>query len=199
MKRMPFERPVEHYDERIYNIDEQICELLKLRKQLSNNNPGFPPFEYISKWAETFELYEDFLKAVFGTFSSEEHFKPMVEPSDFRKHIPLLKSVEEGNCFYTVNSIRQYSNASVVTFSMDWDVTETPPTSNNHSYFELKMGEQYDCRMMNGGSHSGHASFNYVISPPLPDQTSGIELTFIEYRKPFSENETGTKIVFRME
>ena len=60
LKRMPFERPTEHYD-------EQICEMLKLRKQLSNNNPGFPPFEYIFKWAETFELYENFLKNVFGT------------------------------------------------------------------------------------------------------------------------------------
>ncbi len=48
LKRMPFERPTEHYDERIYKIDEQICEMLKLRKQLSNNNLGFPPFEYIS-------------------------------------------------------------------------------------------------------------------------------------------------------
>lgn len=28
MKRMPFERPTEHYDERIFNIDEQICALL---------------------------------------------------------------------------------------------------------------------------------------------------------------------------
>jgi hypothetical protein len=25
MKRMPFERPTEHYDEKIFPIDEQIC------------------------------------------------------------------------------------------------------------------------------------------------------------------------------
>ncbi|WP_317890299.1 hypothetical protein [Paenibacillus peoriae] len=147
--------------------------------------------------AETFELYEDFLKVVFGTFRSEEHYKPMVDPSDLKKHIPVLKSVVEGNSFYTLNSIRQYSNASVVTFSIDWDVTEVP--SNNHRYFELEIGEEYDCRMLNGGGHSGHASSNYVISPTLPDKTSGLELTFIEYSKPFSDKETGTKIVFRME
>ncbi|MBD0384657.1 hypothetical protein [Paenibacillus sedimenti] len=105
LKRMPFERPTEHYDERIIKIDEQICALLKHRKELSDNNPGFPPFEYISQWAETFELYEDFLKAFFGIFSSEEHFKPVVEPSGFRKHISVLKSVEEGDFFYTLNSI----------------------------------------------------------------------------------------------
>ncbi len=201
MKRMPFERPTEHYDERISKIDEQICEMLKLRKQLSNNNPGFPPFEYISVWAETFELYEDFLKAVFGTFRSEEYYKPIIEPSDFRKHIPVLKSVEKGSSFYTINSIRQYSNASVVTFSIDWDVnmSEVSSISRSRSHFELQIGEQYDCRMIHGGSHAGHASTNYVISPPLPDKTSGLELTFIEYIKPFSDKETGTKIVFKLE
>ncbi|WP_449007851.1 hypothetical protein [Paenibacillus taichungensis] len=151
---MPFERPTEHYDERIYKIDEQICEMLKLRKQLSNNNPGFPPFEYIYKWAETFELYEDFLKIVFGTLRSEEHYKPMVGPSDFRKHVPVLMSVEEGNFFYTLNSIRQYSNASVVTFNIDWDEAEVPSIQNGLHHFELQIGEEYDCRMVKGGGHS---------------------------------------------
>ena len=114
MKRMPFERPTEHYDERISKIDEQICEMLKLRKQLSHNNPGFPPFEYISEWAETFELYEDFLKVVFGTLRSEEHYKPMVDPSDFRKHIPVLKSVEKGNFFYTLTDCQTKCDSSSV-------------------------------------------------------------------------------------
>lgn len=196
MKRMPFERPTEHYDERIYKVDEQICALLKQRKELSDNNPGFPPFEYISKWAATFGLNEDFLKVVFGTFRSEEHFKPVVEPSEFRKHIPMLKSVVEGEFFYTLNSIRQYSNASVVTFSIDWDMTTDLPTNSyKHSHFKLHIGEQYDCRMTNGGSTSGHASYNYVISPPLSDDLTGIELMFQEY----SNNETGTKIVFKVE
>nr|WP_280521135.1 hypothetical protein [Paenibacillus mangrovi] len=198
---MPFERPTEYYDERIITIDEQICALLKHRKELSENNPGFPPLEYISKWAKTFELYEDFLKAVFGTFISEEHFKPTVEPSGFRKHIAVLKSFENDEVFYTLNSIRQYSNASVVTFSIDWDVTTdvTSKSPHKHSHFELHIGEQYDCRMTNGGSTSGHASYNYVIFPPLPDNPSGIILTFKEYSKPFKKNETGTKIVFRLE
>lgn len=86
--------------------NEQICALIKQRKEISNNNPGFPPFESISKWAENYELYEDFLKAVFGTLLSEEHFKPMVEPIDFRKHIAVLKSIEKDELFYTLTSIR---------------------------------------------------------------------------------------------
>ncbi|MCL6602994.1 MAG: hypothetical protein K6T94_08990 [Paenibacillus sp.] len=199
MKRMPFERPTEHYDERIITIDEQICALLKHRKDLSDNNPGFPPFEYISHWAETFEFYEDYLKAVFGTFSSEEHFKPMVEPSGFRKHIPVLKSVEEGEFFYTLNSIRQYNNASVVTFSIDWDMKNEEAYFHKHNQFELNVGELFDCRMINGGSTSGHASYNYVISPPLPDIISGLELVFTQYNKPFKKNESGCKIVYKVD
>ncbi|MCL6663909.1 hypothetical protein [Paenibacillus amylolyticus] len=130
---------------------------------------------------------------------SEEHYKQMVGPSDFRKHVPVLMSVEEGNFFYTLNSIRQYSNASVVTFNIDWDDAEVPSIQNGLHHFELQIGEEYDCRMVKGGGHSGHAFTNYVISPPLPDKTSGLELTLIEYFKPFSDKKTGTKIVFRLE
>lgn len=88
-----------------------------------------------------------------------------------------------------------------MTFSIDWDVnvSEVSSISKPRSHFELQIGEQYDGRMIHGGSHGGHASTNYVKSPPLPDKTSGLELTFIEYIKPFSDKETGTKIVFKLE
>lgn len=51
MKRMPSDRPAEHYDERLLSIDEKICSLLKQRKELSDN-PGYPQLEVISNWAE---------------------------------------------------------------------------------------------------------------------------------------------------
>ena len=46
MKRMTFERPTDYYDDRLYTIDEKICELLK---ELSGGNPGFPHDEAIYK------------------------------------------------------------------------------------------------------------------------------------------------------
>lgn len=95
MKRMPFERPTDHYDERIYSIDEKLCELLKQRKTISNNNPGFPPLEDIANWAEKFELYEDLLKSVFGALWNEEQYRPQFEPNGFRMYLPVLKSVEK--------------------------------------------------------------------------------------------------------
>ncbi|MEK5237199.1 hypothetical protein NST99_16040 [Paenibacillus sp. FSL L8-0470] len=199
MKRMPFERPTEHYDTRIMDIDEKICELIKQRKDISGNNPGFPPLEQISKWAADFELYEDFLKAIFGSLLSEEHFKPLIEPSGFRQHIPVLQSIEQGEYFYTLTSMRQYSNASVITFNIDWDVTVDDlirHSYKHHKHFELELGEAYDCRMSDGGSSTGRAAYNYVISPPLPDNISGVELKFKEYIGPFKNKETGTEIVF---
>lgn len=200
MRRIPFERPTEHYDERVMPIDEQLSALLKQRKELSDNNPGFPPFERIAAWAEKYELYEDFLMAVFGTLMSEERFKPVVQPENFRKHIPVMLSFEDGEFFYTLNSIRQYGNASVATFNMDWDATTEAPshTHNRHDHFELFIGESYDSRMTTGGSTSGHSSYNYVISPPLPDDLSGIELVFKQFGKPVKNNAAGATIVFRL-
>jgi hypothetical protein len=75
---MPFKRPTTHYDERINQIDQQICELIKQRKEISNNNPGYPPFEYISNWAEKFDLYQDQLKSVFTSLWNEDMYRPIV-------------------------------------------------------------------------------------------------------------------------
>lgn len=32
MKRLPYERPTEHYDERIVDIDEQLCSLSRVMR-----------------------------------------------------------------------------------------------------------------------------------------------------------------------
>lgn len=119
MKRMPFEPPTEHYDEKIETIDEQICNLIEQRKELSNNNPGFPTKELITKWSMKYNFYEDFLNSVFSHFLNEDIYKPTVEPKGFLKNIPMLKSFEKDGVFYTVTFIRQFKNASVVHFTID--------------------------------------------------------------------------------
>lgn len=37
-----FRPPTNYYCEELVPVDEQICGLLAKRKELSNNNPGFP-------------------------------------------------------------------------------------------------------------------------------------------------------------
>ncbi|MBP1965629.1 hypothetical protein GQF04_17400 [Paenibacillus aceris] len=200
MKRMPFERPTEHYEERIFLIDEKICELLKQRKEISNNNPGYPPFEHIKKWAISFHLYEDYLKSVFHVLRNEENYKPIVEPSGFRKHVPILKSVNHEEFFYSVTSMRQYSNASLITFNIDWDVTSDHSVNSNKTrHFELYLGENYQCHMDSGGGSPGHLSFNYVVSPALPDDISGMNFVFRELGSPMMDKPTGDDIVFHVD
>ncbi|MDD9271899.1 hypothetical protein ACFPES_33210 [Paenibacillus sp. GCM10023248] len=196
MKRMPFERPTEYYDERLLPIDEQICELLKQRKEISNNNPGYPQFEYIEKWAIAFDLYEDYLKSVFHVLRNEEQFKPTIEPIGFRKHVPILKSKVNEEFIYTVTSMRQYSNASIITFNIDWDVKSDHSLKLNKT-FVLHLGENYHCRMDSGGGSSGHLSFNYIVSPALPDDISGIDFIFREIGVPLKDNPAGNEVVFQ--
>lgn len=201
MKRMPFERPIDHYDELLVPIDEQICSLLKHRKEISNNNPGFPPLEDISKWAEKFNLYEDLLRSLFGLLENDYHFRPQVEPIDFQKYLPVSKSVEKEKCLYSVTFIRQYANASVVNFNINWEPEEnrTSDRFHRHSFWELWLGEEYDCRMTGGGGSEGHISYNFIVSPPLPDDLSGLNFIFRENQTPFKGKPTGLEIVTRFD
>lgn len=203
MNQLPFERPTEHYDKRLLPIDVQICSLLKKRKDLSNNNPGLPPDKTVSKWAEKYGLYEDYLKTLFGTMRIEEQLKPRIEPTRFRKHLPVLKSVEIDKRNYTVTFIRQYENASVVQLLIDWDDTNDPPIqldrkfSRNH--FQLFLGEQYECRLESGGGSTGHYRCKFVVSPALADDISGQEFTFKEYSDSYGEKPTGLEISMHVE
>ena len=190
LKRMKFERPTDHYDEGIVAVDEQICALLKQRKEISNNNPGYPPFELIAKWAQRFDLYEDFLKSLFGNLRSEEIYRPHVEPAIFRKHIPVLKSVVIGEDIYSVTFIQQYDNASVVNLHIDSVPHEHDgdyPPPHRHRHFELSIGENYDCHANGGGGGNDHMTYRFVVNPPLPDVLSGLQFIFVELKSPFGE------------
>ncbi|MGM0889690.1 MAG: hypothetical protein ACQEW5_22725 [Bacillota bacterium] len=199
MKRMSFEQPTDHYDEKVFSIDEQLCALLKQRKEISNNDPGFPPHKNISNWAKRFGLYEDLLNTVFGTLRNDEEFRPRVEPKNFKRHIPILKSVEKGEYIYTVTFIRQYQNASVVHLNIDWDSTkESPYDGHQHNFFELFLGEQYDCRWNTGSGSTGQFVYSFIVSPPLPDDISGFDLVFREYSNPFWDKPTGLEITMHL-
>jgi hypothetical protein len=204
MKRMPFEPPTEHYDERIEAIDEQICDLIKQRKDISNNNPGFPTNQLISAWSEKYNLYEDFLNSVFGQFLNEEVYKPVVEPKGFLKNIPILKSFEKDDLFYSVTFLRQFENASVVHFNVDKDDSDDMPgVFPEHTWFDLSIddaeGTDYDCRNEGGSGSRGHKSYTFIVSPPLPDDISKIKLVFKECKTPFKTKPTGLEFVIKMD
>lgn len=196
MKRMLFKRPTTYYDERIKLTDEKICELIKQRKKISNNNSGYPPFEYIAKWAEQFDLYQDLLKSIFGSLCNEKVYRPLVEPEGFCRNLSVLKSIEIDNRLFSVISIRQYSNSSIVNFNIDWaNVSDSSERQLRHIHFELVIGEQYDCRMTDSIGGEGHIHYNFIVSPQLPDDVSGIKLIFKEYNSTFTDTPIGHDIV----
>lgn len=176
--------PRDYYDERIVDIDEQICSLIQQRKNFSNNNPGFPPFEKIASWASKYGLYEDLLKSLYDILRNEEHFRPRVEPAVFRKQLPVLKSVENDGDMYTVTFIRQYENASVVYLHIDFKPIEQKerPRQKHHRYLEMKLGDGYDCRNNGGNGSEDYQSFQFVVAPPIRDDLSNIHLVFEEYK-----------------
>lgn len=199
MKRMPFEPPIEHYDEQIEAIDEQICNLIKQRKELSNNNPGFPTKQLITNWAKKYNFYEDFLNSVFADFLNEDIYKPVVEPKGFLKNIPILKSFEKDDIFYSVTFVRQFENASVVHFNIDREDTEDemPRRFREPIFFDLSIegkDADYDCRNEGGGGSGGHESYTFIVSPALPDDISKYKLVFKECKLPF-QKPTGFEFV----
>lgn len=202
MKQMPFEPPVDHYDERIAAVDEHICQLIKQRKELSNNDPGFPTQQYINDWSKKYGFYEDFLDSVFSSFLYEEIHRPAVEPKGFLKNIPILKSFEKDDEFYTVTLVRQFENASVVHLNINSNVTDDDTSEwyqRDPSHFELSiLGEgeiNYDCRNEGGGGTMGNETFTFVVSPALPDDKSEYQLVFKEHQTPF-QKETGLEFTF---
>jgi hypothetical protein len=199
VQRMPLQRPSIPYDERLSPIDEQICSLLKQRKDLSNDNPGVPSPEFLTQWAESYGMYEEFLYSVFIGMANEKAFRPKVEPSGFRRQLPVGRTIREGERFYTLTTVRQYENASVVQLHIDRDFEEEANVRSPGSIMELSIGETYDCRWTGGGGSGGHQTYRYVVSPPLPDDLEGIEFLFREYRRPHRIEPTGLAIVFRMD
>lgn len=200
MRRLPFKRPTTHYDERIKVLDEKICELINERKKISDNNPGYPPFQYISDWSRKYNIYEDFLKSLFGSLFNEKMYVPIIEPEGFIKNLQVLKSIEIDNRFFSVINIRQYSNCSIIALDVDWDDSENDSIEAHQKYtqFELHISEKYNSRFREGSGGSGHYHFIYVVSPALPDNASGLNLLFKEYNPPYRNNQIGEDILIQL-
>ncbi|MBU9712825.1 hypothetical protein [Evansella tamaricis] len=204
-KRMPFERPTTHYDKRVALIDEKICALIGERKLISENDPGYPELENIARWSTKYGLCEEMVQVFFETLRTEDSFRPVVEPVDFKRYVKVLQSKEMEETFYSVPFIRQYSNASMVTLNVDWppsyDYSLNDPTEHNH-FFQLEIKgdskQKYECRGMGGGGTSSRSSYDFIISPALPDDLSGLVFIFKDYNGPNEEELTGLQLEFKM-
>lgn len=199
MEQIRFEAPTDYYDERISETDEQICRLIKQRKELFDNNPGFPTKNYITDWSKKYDFEELFLNYVFADFLNEEFYKPAIEPKNFQKNIPVLKAIEKKDTFYSVTLVRQFENVSVVHFNINSNATdessEWDHTEFKHYKLSIKSEDtQFECRNEGGGGNSGNHSYTFIVSPALPDDVSQYNFVFTEYSLP-SKKDTDFEFV----
>ncbi len=145
MINIPFRSPTEYYCESLVPIDEQICALIAKRKELSKNNPGFPPLGTISAWCQEYQLNEHVIRNVFRTLFNEHKLIADIEPDGLIKYISVLKSAEVDGTLNTVTHIKQYKNASVV--YIETEVTNAQLyISLQRNQFELFISPEYHCR-----------------------------------------------------
>jgi len=182
-------RPTKHYDNKILSLDEQLCALIAQRKSVSNNNPGFPPIEQLSVWAQKYGLFESYLHSVFNTLYNEHLHRPKVEPTKFRGLIPVMKFVEADSQAFSITHLRQYENATVLYLQADGTVeNETTTRRRPHLNWDLYISPEYECYSSRGSGNNEQWTQQFVISPRLPDDVKGITFKFWWRLMPPSED-----------
>ncbi|WCH49730.1 hypothetical protein [Lysinibacillus sp. OF-1] len=173
------------YDLKLVAIDEQIYALLQQRKEVCSHTPDFPSDEIISEWAQQYGFDHTFLAMFFHLMRREKYYNPKVEPAGFRHYIPVLQTVEKGGRLYTLSSIRQYENASIVQLLVDWDEQQEPEQT-----IQL-IDESYECQIRGTRGSNGHESSTFIVTPPLPEDIQGFDFVFTQYEDVFEEKPTG--------
>lgn len=182
--RMQFRAPTEYYCETLVPIDERICAMLEKRKEVSQNNPGFPHLNMISSWCHKYGLKEELMRSIFASLYYEHRFIPHIEPSGFIKFVSVLKSVEIEGVLIAVTHIKQYKNASVIYIEAEANIDE-PNYRFEHLHFELFISQDYACRPSGGSGHDKSIQHSFIVTPPLPDDVDGLEFRITT--KPFDK------------
>ncbi|WP_338780607.1 hypothetical protein [Metabacillus sp. FJAT-52054] len=156
----------------------------------------------IAGWGEKYGIPKDLLLTVFQALSMEELYETKVEPKNFLKHVPVLKSIEVEGRLYTLTFIRQFENASVIHLHVDWNETvelETIHTRVNRFKFKLRAGDKYNCQSDGAGGGTGRVTHRFIVSPALPDDVTGFSFVFEEYDDLWKGETTGLEIVMKIE
>lgn len=192
MEPWTFEPPTEYYDEKFEIIDDQICQLIEKRKELSKDKPGFPTKKYIEVWSEKYGFEEEFLNTVFSNFLNENLYKHKVEPKNFLKSIPILKAFEKEDVYYFVTLIRQFENASVVELNISdkviGDASEWDHPEENLELSIQAKDKEFDCINNGGGGIPGSITNTFIVTPALPDDISEYNLVFKAYKTMFAKD-----------
>lgn len=191
MHSMSFEPPTDRYDERVAGIDEQICELVKERKERAEGNPGFPMQTFVNEWAQKYDFSAMFLNSIFSTLYFEEMHGPVIEPENFIKNVSVMRTKEANDGFYSILWMRQFENASVVYLN----VSQTEEGYMKfHTLTIIGTDEEYNCRNEGGGGSDGNLTYTFIVTPALPEDISNYQFVINESEVPLRKDES-TEIV----
>jgi len=174
LRGMSYGSTTDYYCKSLAVIDEQICELLAKRKERSDDNSGLPGLELISTWCEQYGLNIEKTRNIFASMSSEHSFlsHEQVEPTEFQRFVPILKSVKLESILYAVTYMKQYENASVVYIDIELNSAEEN-VRLEFSGCELYISPEYQCRHSGASGHAKGMQQSFVVTPPLPDDVTG--------------------------
>ena len=174
--RMMFRPPTDYYCEALAPLDEQLCDLIAKRKEVSGNNPGFPGIDRISTWCQRCGLNEQTLLAVFSNLYNEDRFQPLPLPEGFRRLIPIAKFVKMDNAVYAVTHMKQYTNLSVVSLEISLE-TDDENVGMMFARVSMSIGPEYTCLQESGGGGGRSIQYSFTVTPPLPDDIAGVEFS----------------------
>lgn len=190
-------RPTNHYDLNVLPIDEHLCSLVAKRKAVSSNNPGYPPNEQIERWSEQYGLLENYVHSLFHTLYNEHLHLPRLEPEGFLGIVPVMKLSEMEGQAFLITHLRQYDNATVIYFQVDYTFQPQPTQGHRpHVHWELLISPEYNCYSSGGSGSNVHWTQKFVVSPRLPDDLRGLTFKFTwRYMRPDDEGEESGEVL----
>ncbi|AEW07021.1 hypothetical protein Sulac_3593 (plasmid) [Sulfobacillus acidophilus DSM 10332] len=163
------------YHEGLQSIDMATARLLKRRQKISHDLPGLPPKALVAQWAEQCQVSAHDLERVFVTLYHLSESRHRVRPEGFRAFIPLARSRSQDGATYTILSLRQYDNASVVRVTVEVE-NNAPATMPG---LMLDLDAPFRAWSTHGGGSQSWIQQDFVVAPPLPDNVDGISIRLL--------------------
>lgn len=187
MRIRSFHPPTERYDERVKDLDEKMSALVSERHAVSQGNPGFPHSDYLNDWAKKYGTPVQLLQQLFFLLYNRPDFRERVEPEQFLRFVPIMAADQHDEILVMVPYMRQYSNCSVV--SVELEGADLDGGAFHHLEIKLTI-EGYESMRGNGQSSGTHASHNFIVTPPIPDDEVPRLKMNVEYEsRPFQHQD----------
>jgi hypothetical protein len=174
------------YNDEVRNIDEQILELLNVRKRLADSKRYVPSKEIIQQWSERFDMQIPRIYSLLNSFN--EGVKPVIpnETGELRAVVPIMKKTIADGCELVLTHAMHHEHASIVFLEIEYkDSSESDLHIRPHLLLEIVGGPNYAVRL-NGSQGGGTRSqTRFLVAPPLPETMDHLQFSLVPHQSPF--------------